>query len=203
MLDMKDGAVVVIPKMPERNQFTIARVSGRYRFKPEVDLDDFGHIVTVHRDSVRTFGYRADNDAFLVSGLFARANYRSAVSFCDNAEQVEAAHRLLQRQSNPTSKPQKELSRAAIDDVFKTAATALRDQVKDWNGPRFEEAVRQALSRPRLHDQRSPTLRRPRGRCRHPRVASGKSLWPVPACGENGGAKLDHRAANRSCFWAE
>ncbi len=21
--------------------------------------------------------------------------------------------------------------------------------------------------------------------------------------GENGGAKLDHRAANRSCFWAE
>ena len=24
-----------------------------------------------------------------------------------------------------------------------------------------------------------------------------------PATGENGGAKLDHRAANRSCFWAE
>ena len=39
------------------------------------------------------------------------------------------------------------------------------------------------LSRPRLHDQRSPTLRLPRGRRRHPRVASGKSLpgfpfWP-------------------------
>ena len=145
MLDMKDGDVVVVPKMPERNQFTIARVSGRYRFEPEEDLGDFGHIVPVHRDSIRTFGYHADNDAFLISGLFARANHRSAVSFCYNAEQVKAAHRLLQRQSSPTSKPQKELSRAAINNTFKDAAMALRDQVKDWNGPRFEEAVRQAF----------------------------------------------------------
>ena len=28
-------------------------------------------------------------------------------------------------------------------------------------------------------------------------------LGGVPQAGENGGAKLDHRAANRSCFWAE
>ena len=145
MLDMEDGDMVVVPKMPEKNQFTIARVSGRYWFETDGDLDDFRHIVPVHRDSVRTFGYRANNDAFLVSGLFARASHRSAVSFCDNAEQVEAAHRLLQGQSSPTSKPQKELTRGAINDAFKAAATALRDQVKDWNGPRFEEAVRQAF----------------------------------------------------------
>ena len=141
MLDMEEGSVVVVPKMPELNQFTIAHVSGRYRFETDGDREDFRHIVPVHRGSVRTFGYHADNDAFLISGL---AKYRDAVSFCFNAEQVEAAHRLL-RQSSPTSKPQKELSRAAINNTFKDAATALRDQVKDWNGPRFEEAVRQAF----------------------------------------------------------
>ena len=145
MLDMEDGGVVVVPKIPKWDQFTIARVSGCYRFETDGDREDFRHIVPVHRGSVRTFGYHADNDAFLISGLFARANHRSAVSFCYNAEQVEAAHRLLQRQSSPTSKPQKELSRAAINNTFKDAATALRDQVKDWNGPRFEEAVRQAF----------------------------------------------------------
>ena len=146
MLDMEEGSVVVVPKMPEWNQFTIARVSGRYRFEIDgEDRKDFRHIVPVHRGSVRRFGYHADNDAFLISGLFARANHWSAVSFCYNAEQVEAAHRLLQRQSSPTSKPQKELSRAAINNTFKDAATALRDQVKDWNGSRFEEAVRQAF----------------------------------------------------------
>ena len=145
MLDMEDGGVVVVPKMPKPDQFTIARVSGGYRFETDGDREDFRHIVSVYRDSVRTFGYHADNDAFLISALFSRANHRSAVSFCSNAEQVEAAHRLLQRQSSPTSKPQKELARAAINNTFKDAATALCDQVKAWNGPLFEKAVRQAF----------------------------------------------------------
>ena len=101
MLDMEDGGVVVVPKIPKWDQFTIARVSGCYRFETDGDREDFRHIVPVHRGSVRTFGYHADNDAFLISGLFARANHRSAVSFCYNAEQVEAAHRLLQRQKQP------------------------------------------------------------------------------------------------------
>ena len=96
-------------------------------------------------DSVRTFNYRADDDAFLVSGLFARANHRAAVSFCDNANIVKAVDRLLQRQNNLTSKPHKELSHAAIDNAFKAAAEALRNQVKNWNDPLFEEAVRQAF----------------------------------------------------------
>ena len=145
MLKVKEGDVVVVPKMPESNQFTIARVSGEYWFEADEDRKDFGHIVPVRRDSVRTFGYRADNEAFLISGLFSRANHRPAVSFCNYADQVKAANRLLQRPNNPTSRPQKELAQAAIDDAFMSAAVALRDEVKNWNGPRFEEVVRQAF----------------------------------------------------------
>ena len=33
-------------------------------------------------------------------------------------------------------------------------------------------------------------------------VGCGDGLF-FPRLAENGGAKLDHRAANRSCFWAE
>ena len=145
MLDLTDGDVVVIPKMPERNEFTIARVRDGYRFEPEKKTSDFGHILAVRQASIRTFGYRANNDAFLVSGLFARASHRSAISFCANTEHLEAIHQLLQRPSSPTSKPQKELSRAAIDKSFELAAKALRDHVNAWNGPPFEEAVRQAF----------------------------------------------------------
>ena len=36
----------------------------------------------------------------------------------------------------------------------------------------------------------------------HPRGFLGISFCSV-IVRENGGAKLDHRAANRSCFWAE
>ena len=145
MLELQAGDVVVVPKMPEWHQFTIARVSGPYWFEADQEREDFGHIVPVYPESIRIFSYRANNDAFLVSSLFARAHHRSPVSFCENADQVKAAHRLLQGESCTTSKPEAELSRAAINDAFKAAATALRDQVKNWNGPRFEEAVRQAF----------------------------------------------------------
>ena len=145
MLDMQDGSAVVVPKMPEWDQFTIARVSGGYWFDTDQGLDDYGHIVRIDPDSVRTFGYRADDDAYLVSGLFSRANHRAAVSFCYNTKIVEAVSRLLQHPSNPTSKPKEELSQSAIDNAFKTAAEALRDLVKDWNWQRFQDAVEQAF----------------------------------------------------------
>ena len=143
MLDLQNDDIVVVPKMPSWNQFSIARVSGGYRF--EADDEDFGHIVTINPDSIRTFNYRANDDAFSVSSLFARANHRSAVSFCGNVGHVEAAHRLLETPSSSTSHPQEELSRAAINDAFKKAAQVLLMTVNGWNGPRFEEAVRQAF----------------------------------------------------------
>ena len=145
MLDMEPGSAVVIPKMPEWDQFTIARVSGDYRFELGQDWDDYGHIVPVDPDSVRIFSYRADDEAYLVSGLFSRANHRAAVSFCYNTEIVEAAHRLLQRQNNLTSKPHEELSGAVINEVFKEAAKSLSERVKSWNADRFEKAVEQAF----------------------------------------------------------
>ena len=145
MLDLQDGDVVVVPKMPERNQFTIARVSECYRFEADGEREDFCHIVPVDRDSIRTFDYRANEDAFLISGLFARAKHRAAVSFCDNPGQVAAARRLLETLSSSTSHPQEQLSRSAINDAFKVAAQALLDRVNGWNGQRFEEAVRQAF----------------------------------------------------------
>ena len=145
MLDFLDGHVVVVPKMPEITQFTIVRVRGGYCFETAGDLEDFRHIVDIHRDSVRTFGCRANNDAFLISGLFARANHRSAVTLCHSNEHVGAAQRLLQREGDSTNRPQMELSQAAISDAFKSAAVALQNKVADWNGSRFEEAVRQAF----------------------------------------------------------
>ena len=149
MLELDDGDVVVVPKMPEKDQFTIACVSAPYTFDDgdpdDGDPEDFRHIVPVRPDSVRTFGNRADRDAFLVSALFARANHRSAVSFCESSQHVEAVHRLMNRQCSQTSRSYEDLYHAAINDAFKAAATALRRQVEGWNGHRFEEAVRQAF----------------------------------------------------------
>ena len=146
MLEIKCGDIVIVPKMPEWNQFTVGRVSGDYRFEvSDVHPDDFGHIVPVDPGSLRTFDYQADDEAFLVSGLFSRANHRSAISFCYGAEHMDAAHKLLEQQSNLEAGDSIELSQAPLDNAFKAAARDLSDQVATWNGHRFEEAVRQAF----------------------------------------------------------
>ena len=145
MLDLGCGDIVVVPKMPQADQFSIARVSGEYRFEVESGFDDFGHIISVDPDSVRTFGYRANDDAFLISGLFARANHWAAVSFCTISEHVGAASRLLEGESRLTAKSLSELSQAAVDEAFKAGARSLQNRVANWGARRFEEAVRQAF----------------------------------------------------------
>ena len=145
MLELSCGDIVVMPKMPAWNQFTIARVSGPYRFEIARGHDDFGHIIPVVRDSVRAFAYRANNEAFQVSALFSRANHRPAVSFCGSREHVRAARRLLELPSSLTAKPQRELLGTAMDDAFRAAAKSLAADVEGWNGQVFEDAVRQCF----------------------------------------------------------
>ena len=54
---------------------------------------------------------------------------------------------LLEQPNNTNANPNlpEEFYRAAIDDAFRTAAIALDEQIKNWNGSRFEKAVRQAF----------------------------------------------------------
>ena len=143
MLKLDDGNIIVMPKMPAWNQFTVARVSGCYQFEVAHGRDDFGHIVPVYRNSVRSFTHRANNEAFLVSALFSRANHRPAVTFCYGAEQVSAVHRLLKMPGSVAEKPREKLLADEMDDVFRAAAESFAETVKGWNGPRFEDAVRQ------------------------------------------------------------
>ena len=53
MLEIGEGDIAVIPKMPQWNQFSIARVSGGYRFENASDRDDYGHILPVDRKRCR------------------------------------------------------------------------------------------------------------------------------------------------------
>ena len=146
MLYLNSGDVVVVPNMPVwRKQFTIARVSEGYEFGTGSNLEDYRHIVHVDPDSVRTFDYHADEDAFRISGLFARANHREAITFFYDPEQIAAVLRLMERPSNLTPQSHEVFFRAAIDGAFRTAAIALQDQLKDWNGNRFEAAVWQTF----------------------------------------------------------
>ncbi|MYA18652.1 MAG: restriction endonuclease [Gammaproteobacteria bacterium] len=145
MLELDCGDIVVVPKMPAWDQFTIARASGGYRFELAGGHPDFGHVIPVDPESVRTFGYRSCKEALLISGLFSRANHWSAVSFCGSGSHLQVAERLMEMPSSTTVASHRDLWEGAINDAFRAAAESLAVDVEDWNGYLFEEAVRQCF----------------------------------------------------------
>lgn len=149
MLKLVKNDLIVLPKMPNDQEMSIARVNGRYRFERTSErLDhDFGHIIPVDPASVRTFNYRANDDTYTVSSLFARANHRSPVTFAYGRGAVEAAARLLaEPQDIRTAKPDEDLVQADLDKARRKAAEAMLVHVAtSQNGPRFENLVKQTF----------------------------------------------------------
>lgn len=145
MLDIGEGDVVVVPKMPQSDQFTIARVSGGYEFDAIDDTDVYGHIIPVEIGSVRTFSYKANSESFLVSCLFARANHRSAISFSYDSQQIRACLKLLNWPDQLDEQSDERLFELAYDAVFKEAAKRLLDEIQGWNADKFEKAIRRTF----------------------------------------------------------
>lgn len=145
LLEIKQGDVVGMPKMPNSGEFSIACVSGSYTFSVDRD-DDYGHIIPVHSDSVRTFNHRADEDAYAVSSLFSSPAHRSPVTFTSKERIIEAARNLLERESIRSARDPSSLAQASLDDALKKAAEVmLRKESPTWSGDRFEKIVKQAF----------------------------------------------------------
>ena len=105
-LSAENVDIVVVPKMLHPDQFTIARVAKGYQFDfngnqlPPYNRGDYRHVIDIGSDSVRTFHYRANDNSFLVSGLFSRACHRATVSFNHDSRQCEASEQLLKLKSS-------------------------------------------------------------------------------------------------------
>ena len=149
MLELVTNDLIVLPKMPNNQKMSIARVNGCYRFERTSEhlKHDFGHIIPVDPSSVRTFNYHDNDDAYTVSRLFARSNHRYPVTFAYERNAIEAAVRLLEEpQDIHTAKRSQDLVQAALDKARRKAAEAMLDHVAtSWNGDTFEKLVKQAF----------------------------------------------------------
>ena len=145
MLNFKEGDVVVTPKLPKSQQFSIARVSGEYRFEPFGNSGDFRHIVPVEPASVRTFTYRANTEAYMVSSLFSIAKHRPSISFAYNKKHFAAALNLLEQKDCIEPKALSEIIQASLDDAIEKSAKTVQEEIKSWNGKQFEYAIRLAF----------------------------------------------------------
>ena len=134
LLEIEQGDVVVMPKMPNSREFSIARVSGGYKFGPTLTMEygpDYGHIIPVDPASVRTFNYRANKDAYAVSRLFSSW---SSVTFTSEEGSIKAARNLLEMESIHSEGDPSSLDQALLDDALKKAAEAMLIESHSWGG---------------------------------------------------------------------
>ena len=101
MLDLDVGDVVVVPKMPEFGQFSVARVSGKYSYQGTSRLD-YGHVIPIEVTSLKPWPYSASPETRLIVKKF-RA-YQSAVNNVWDPEFITAANSAMQSDAKPIEK---------------------------------------------------------------------------------------------------
>ena len=147
MLDMKEGDLGFCPKTPDYEHFTIATVSGRYRFEIAPNRDDFGHIIPVENQCV--VSNRHDLHAHTISELFKSAYSRPAVTRVQdykNEQVLYAAKQLLKQENTHVPQDRDEIKEQHYANGRRKAAEFLMKCVqKEWGFDQFEAAVGEAF----------------------------------------------------------
>ena len=130
MLDInsQNGDIVICPKAPDHEHFTIARAYGKYDFEDNDVHRDFGHVIPV-RDQ-RVVSNWHDEDARTIFEQFKRAYSRAAVTQVPegkNQQILEAATRLLANDDARTPGDPVGIRQARYDRARRQAAQALME----------------------------------------------------------------------------
>ncbi len=159
--DMNKGDLVFVPKAPAYGSFTIAEVSGDYRFEVAPDYEDFGHIIPVK--NMREVANWYNSDSQTIYELFKSAYSRPAVTQVQdykNERVVSAAKRLLKQQNTNTPQDPDAIRKQRYDEGRRNAAESLMQYVnKEWGHDQFEAIVGEAFERKGYELLRSKSTR--------------------------------------------
>ncbi len=149
LLKMNKGDLVFVPKAPADGYFTIAEVSGNYRFEMPTDHNDYGHIIPVKNPDVVANWYNPNSQT--IYELFKSAYSRPAVTQVQdykNKRVLAAAKRLLKQKKTDTPHNPDAIRKQRYDEGRRKAAKYLMQYVNDeWGHDQFEAAVGEAFER--------------------------------------------------------
>ena len=161
LLDMNIGDLVFVPKAPAYGSFTIAEVSGDYRFEVALDYKDFGHIIPVK--NLREVANWYNSDSQTIYELFKSAYSRPAVTQVQdykNERVLSAAKRLLKQKNTDTPHTPDAIRKQRYDEGRRKAAESLMQYINDeWGHDQFEAAVGEAFKRKGYELLRSKSTR--------------------------------------------
>ena len=122
MLDIKAGDILIIPKVPDYNTFTVCQASGRYTFtEPDgFDGNDYYHTIPINTATIREFNYHANEKCKIIHAKF-RA-YQSPINRVWNETVVQAVNNLISSNSVISELSTADIVKEIKDDIFKTSA---------------------------------------------------------------------------------
>lgn len=144
---MTQGDIIVIPKMPEFEGFTLATVSGTYAFDSEPkerrhkSTDDYRHVLAIDPSSCKSFHYASSDDARVVQRMM-RA-YQSAVNAASNPDFIKAVDALRQKQSDLTPKS----NDAMVLNCRERFVKEVHEKLKSMPWHTFEDYVKETFEK--------------------------------------------------------
>lgn len=103
MLEMKEGDIILIPKFPEWNMFSLYKVIGKYYFNLEETAVDYGHCIPVKIATTypyeidKCFTHNGNDDTKVIHSKLR--GYQTSINSVYNKERISAIENLLQIKS--------------------------------------------------------------------------------------------------------
>ncbi len=100
LLEINKGDIIVIPKVPHHDTFTICQANGDYYFDLNHDIDDFGHCIPIDVTTLKEFSYHTNRHAEIVHSKL-RA-YQRSINFVGEYQEdlINAMNELLSHDTN-------------------------------------------------------------------------------------------------------
>lgn len=96
MLEIKKDDLLIIPKFPSWDSFSVVKSSSSYKFEMP-KIDDFGHYIDIDLNSLKSFKYASNSFSNIIHSKL-RA-YQSPLNNVWNKEFIDAANELLKLES--------------------------------------------------------------------------------------------------------
>lgn len=131
MLEMKEGDIILIPKFPEWNMFSLYRVTGKYYFNLEETAVDYGHCIPVKVATTypyeidKCFTYNGNDDTKVIHSKLR--GYQTSINSVYNKEIIKAIESLLQIKSIKEVSPITEILRNIFEKNIKNMENLNRE----------------------------------------------------------------------------
>ncbi len=160
MLEIDEESLVVVPKMPDWNNFVILKIKGKYSFDDTAvenrNLDygeDFRHQIGVETGDIKCFSYNSCHEAEAICKSLR--GYQSAVNRVNSEDFKEYVHILSKKESEQTERDITGIFSSQLTEEFSALKKKAIAKILEYKPDRYEKLIRQVMEVSGIHVERT------------------------------------------------